>query len=53
MIYTSAAFISTLLQPGVKARAEGEPFQWLSTWLKTVKTVRRSFSWLHLAQARC
>ena len=53
MIYDSAALINTRLQPGVKARVGGEPFQRLSTKLKTVETVWRCSSWLHLAQAKC
>jgi hypothetical protein len=53
MIYNCAALINTPLQPGVKARVRGEPFQRLSVKLKTVKTVCRFFSWPHLAEARC
>ena len=53
MTYNSAVFINTRLQPGAKTRVAGKPFQRLPVEFKTVETVCRSFSWLHLAEARC
>jgi hypothetical protein len=53
MIYGSAVFMSTQLQPHAKATVAGKPFQRLSVESKTVETVCRSFSWLHLAEATC
>jgi hypothetical protein len=53
MTYRSAVFINTRLQPGAKTRLASKPFQRLSVESKTVETVFRSFSWLHLAEARC
>ncbi len=52
MIYHSAVSIDTRLQPGATTRVARKPFQRLPVEFKTVKTVRRSFSWLHL-EARC
>jgi hypothetical protein len=46
-------FINARLEPGANRRADGEPFQRLPVEFKTVETVCRSFSWLHLAEARC
>jgi hypothetical protein len=53
MTYHSADFINTWLQPGAKEKVAGKPFQRLLVEFKTVETVCRSFSWLHLAEARC
>jgi hypothetical protein len=53
MIYHSALLINTGLRPGAKARVGGKPFQRLLVEFKTVETVCSSFSWAHLAEARC
>jgi hypothetical protein len=53
MIYRFADFINTRRQPGVKRRTGCEPFQRRSISRKTVKTVCRPLSWLHLAEASC
>ena len=53
MTYHSAVFINSRLQPGAKTRVTSKPFQRLLAEFKTVETVCRSFSWLHLAKARC
>jgi len=53
MTYNSAVFINTRLQPGATTRVAGKPLQRLSVGFKTVETVYRSFTWLHLAEARC
>jgi hypothetical protein len=53
MTYFSAVLINTRLQPGAKTTVTGKPFQRLSAEFKTVETVYRSYSWLHLAKARC
>ena len=53
MTYYSAVLINTQLEPGAKTRVTVEPFQRLTVESKTVETVCRSCSWLHLAKARC
>jgi hypothetical protein len=53
MTYLSAVFINTRLQPGATTRVAGKPFQRLPIEFKTVETVCRCFSGLHLAEARC
>ena len=53
MTYHSAVSIDTWLQPGATTRVPRKPFQRLLFEFKTVKTVCRSFRWLHLAEARC
>lgn len=53
MTYCSAVLINTWLQPGGKTRVAIELFQRLTVESKTLETVYRSCSWMHLAKAGC
>jgi hypothetical protein len=49
----SVVLINTWLQQDATARVTGKPFERLPIEFKTVETVCRCFTWLHLAEARC